>query len=72
LNTGLVQVAFKDKTELYVCKSTKLVTYVNKQSEVETINYSEAIKLPSSSDIFKRLKYTKEVLKNASKVEDHK
>jgi hypothetical protein len=41
LNNQLVQVYFKDHTELFVNMSQKLVTFVNRNSEVITIQNSE-------------------------------
>lgn len=43
LSDGLIQVYFKDSTELFYEKSTGLVTYINKQNETETLPRQEAI-----------------------------
>ena len=37
LSNGVVQVYFKDNTELFYEQSTTLVSYINKKFEVETV-----------------------------------
>ena len=61
LSNQIVQVYFKDSTELFVDMAKKLVTYLNKQGEVTTIHSANARKAPDA-DLRKRLSYIKEIL----------
>jgi hypothetical protein len=44
LSNGVIQVHFKDKTELFYEQSTTLITYINKAGELETVLRSVALK----------------------------
>jgi hypothetical protein len=43
LSNGVVQVYFKDNTELFYEQQTTLVTYINKLFEVETVLRKQAL-----------------------------
>lgn len=61
LSNKIVQVDFKDKTEIILSSENKMVTYVNKKGEKS--NYPLATALESTNvEMAKRLKYTKEIL----------
>jgi len=61
LSNKIVQVDFKDKTEIILSSESKTVTYVNKKSERS--HYPLATALESTNqEMTKRLKYTKEIL----------
>ena len=57
----VVQVCFQDKTELILCSETKMVTYVSKTGERQTMTLSSAME-SDNAEMTKRLKYTKDVL----------
>jgi|GEM_PF-3364050 len=59
LSNRTVQVAFFDDTQLLLSAQARMLTFFDKQKNATTIAISEAKAQP---DIFKRLKYTKEVL----------
>mgnify|MGYP003944020001 CR=1 FL=1 len=67
LNNALVQVFFKDKTELFIDMHTKWVTFLDRKQETQNLFYQDVIQQPPDSEIYKRLKYTKEVLKRGEK-----
>jgi len=61
LSNKIVQVDFKDKTEIILSSESKTVTYVNKKNERS--HYPLATALESTNqEMTKRLKYTKEIL----------
>eukprot|EP01017_Pseudomicrothorax_dubius_P045733 TRINITY_DN794_c0_g1_i1.p1 TRINITY_DN794_c0_g1~~TRINITY_DN794_c0_g1_i1.p1 ORF type:complete len:643 (-),score=160.85 TRINITY_DN794_c0_g1_i1:66-1994(-) len=61
LSNKIVQVDFKDKTEIILSSESKTVTYVNKKGERS--HYPLATALESTNqEMTKRLKYTKEIL----------
>ena len=63
LSNKIVQVDFKDKTEIILSSENKMVTYVNKKGERS--NYPLATDLESTNlEMAKRLKYTKEILQH--------
>ena len=63
LSNKIVQVDFKDKTEIILSSENKMVTYVNKKGERS--NYPLATALESTNlEMAKRLKYTKEILQH--------
>jgi len=57
----VVQVCFQDKTELVLCSASKMVTYVSKSGERQTMTLSSAME-SENVEMTKRLKYTKDVL----------
>lgn len=57
----MVQVYFRDNSELFVDMTNKTVTYINKQAEVFTMLSSDAQK-STDAELRKRLSYTKEIL----------
>ena len=61
LSNKIVQVNFKDHTEIILSSETKEVTYVNKKGE--RLNYPLSSALESTNaEMTKRLKYTKDIL----------
>ena len=74
LSNSLVQVRFKDRTELFVNKPARCVTYVSRGQQVTTISAKEALTLAEDHEIAKRLRYVKNTLskdrKPATTVED--
>ena len=61
LSSHIVQVYFKDQTELFIDVKGKLVTFINKQEETVTVTNSE-VATCEDAELRKRLQYTKEVL----------
>ena len=57
----VVQVCFQDKTELILCSETKMVIYVSKSGERQTMTLNSAME-SENVEMTKRLKYTKDVL----------
>ena len=57
----VVQVCFQDKTELILCSDTKMVVYVAKTGERQTMTLNSAME-SENGEMTKRLKYTKDVL----------
>lgn len=57
----VVQICFQDKTELVLCSASKMVTYVSKSGERQTMALSSAME-SGHAEMTKRLKYTKDVL----------
>eukprot|EP01017_Pseudomicrothorax_dubius_P002737 TRINITY_DN10205_c0_g1_i2.p1 TRINITY_DN10205_c0_g1~~TRINITY_DN10205_c0_g1_i2.p1 ORF type:complete len:620 (+),score=120.06 TRINITY_DN10205_c0_g1_i2:131-1990(+) len=61
LSNKIVQVDFKDKTEIILSSESKVVTYVNKKGD--RLMFPLATALDSNNqEMTKRLKYTKEIL----------
>lgn len=65
LNNQLVQVYYKDHTELFVNMHLKLVTFINKEAQVTTIPNSDVQK-STDVELKKRLQYTRDLLSNKS------
>eukprot|EP00357_Protocruzia_adherens_P027132 CAMPEP_0115009622 /NCGR_PEP_ID=MMETSP0216-20121206/22751_1 /TAXON_ID=223996 /ORGANISM="Protocruzia adherens, Strain Boccale" /LENGTH=677 /DNA_ID=CAMNT_0002377523 /DNA_START=60 /DNA_END=2093 /DNA_ORIENTATION=+ len=61
LSNKIVQVNFKDRTEIVLNSETRLVTYLNKRGERSTHPLSTALE-SSNQEMAKRLKYTKDIL----------
>ena len=61
LSNKIVQVCFQDHTEIILSSESRVVTYVNKQSERSTYPLSSALE-NSNYEMTKRLKYTKDIL----------
>lgn len=61
LSTGLVQMFFKDKTELFVCRMSKGVTYISKDDAVTSVSLQDA--QADEGEIGKRMKYCKQIIK---------
>lgn len=66
-NNGLIQVCFKDKAEIYVDmrnRAVTLVPVVSREHKYQvTVPYAEAVKLSETSEIAKRLKLTRDIMK---------
>ena len=62
LSNSLVQVRFKDRTELFVNKPARCVTYVDREQHVTTISAKEALSLAEDHEMAKRLRYVKNTL----------
>ena len=60
LSNQVVQVYFKDHTEIFINTASKLVTFINKDRETITMTNSDALK--GDKDIRKRLVYVREIL----------
>lgn len=75
LSTALIQVSFKDNTEVFIATDTKLITYKSKRQIKKTYSMEEALlvqkkfegphvknKSDFEQEFFKRLKYAKEII----------
>ena len=65
LSNQLVQIYFKDRTELFCNLSQKTVTYISKQRQITTLANRDAAK-SQNEDFVKRLKYVRDLLKKSS------
>ena len=61
LSNKIVQVNFQDHTEILLNSESRLVTYVNKKGERQTLPLSHALE-SNNAEMTKRLKYTKDIL----------
>lgn len=61
LSNKIVQVNFKDKTEILLNSESRYVTYVNKRGERQIMPLSLALD-SNDAEMTKRLKYTKDIL----------
>jgi polo-like kinase 1 len=61
LSNKVVQVNFQDHTEILLNSESRLVTYVNKKGERQTLPLSHALE-SNNAEMTKRLKYTKDIL----------
>lgn len=61
LSNKIVQVNFQDHTEILLNSESRLVTYVNKKSERQTLPLNVALE-SNNAEMTKRLKYTKDIL----------
>lgn len=61
LSNKIVQVNFKDRTEILLNSESRFVTYVNKKGERSVMPLSLALD-SNDAEMTKRLKYTKDIL----------
>lgn len=61
LSNKIVQVNFQDHTEILLNSESRLVTYVNKKGERQTLPLNHALE-SNNAEMTKRLKYTKDIL----------
>ena len=61
LSNKIVQVNFKDHTEILLNSESRFVTYVNKRGERSIMPLSQALD-SNDAEMTKRLKYTKDIL----------
>lgn len=61
LSNKIVQVNFKDHTEILLNSESRIVTYVNKRGESSVMPLSQALD-SNDAEMTKRLKYTKDIL----------
>ena len=61
LSNKIVQVNFQDHTEILLNSESRLVTYVNKKGERQTLPLNQALE-SNNAEMTKRLKYTKDIL----------
>lgn len=61
LSNKIVQVNFQDHTEILLNSENRLVTYVNKKGERQTLPLNLALE-SNNAEMTKRLKYTKDIL----------
>lgn len=61
LSNKIVQVNFQDHTEILLNSESRLVTYVNKKGERQTLPLNLALE-SNNAEMTKRLKYTKDIL----------
>ncbi len=61
LSNKIVQVNFQDHTEILLNSESRLVTYVNKKGERQTLPLNIALE-SNNAEMTKRLKYTKDIL----------
>ena len=61
LSNKIVQVNFQDHTEILLNSENRLVTYVNKKGERQTLPLNQALE-SNNAEMTKRLKYTKDIL----------
>ena len=61
LSNKIVQVNFKDRTEILLNSESRFVTYVNKKGERSIMPLSLALD-SNDAEMTKRLKYTKDIL----------
>ncbi len=61
LSNKIVQVNFQDHTEILLNSESRLVTYVNKKGERQTLPLNQALE-STNAEMTKRLKYTKDIL----------
>jgi polo-like kinase 1 len=54
-------VSFQDHTEILLNSESRLVTYVNKKAERQTLPLNQALE-SNNAEMTKRLKYTKDIL----------
>ena len=66
LTNKVIQVFFKDSTELLLCSEKKHVTFVDKHKETHSYSLVTAME-SGDKQMIKRLKYSKEVLTNMLK-----
>ncbi len=61
LSNKIVQVNFQDHTEILLNSESRLVTYVDKKGERQTMPLNLALE-SNNAEMTKRLKYTKDIL----------
>lgn len=61
LSNKVVQVYFKDKTEILLCSNSRQITYTNKEGKRATYPLSAALEW-SNEEMNKRMQYTKNIL----------
>ena len=61
LSNKIIQVIFKDATEIFLNSEMRVVTYANKKAERLNFNLDTAME-SENTEMIKRLKYTKELL----------
>ena len=61
LSNKVVQVYFKDKTEILLCSNNKRITYTNKEGKRATYPLSAALE-SKNEEMNKRMQYTKNIL----------
>ncbi len=61
LSNKVVQVYFKDKTEILLDSTTKRITYTNKEGKRKTYPLSAALE-SKNEEMNKRMQYTKNIL----------
>lgn len=62
LSNHTVQVMFLDNTEIILSSEAKMITFADKQGARRTMTLAEVTEAPRS-DVTKRLKYTKDILR---------
>lgn len=61
LSNKVVQVYFKDKTEILLCSNSKEIVYTNKEGKRNVYPLSAALE-SNSDEISKRMQYVKNIL----------
>ena len=61
ISNKIIQICFKDNTELFLSSESKHVTYVDKKGSISSYKLSEAMEC-GSKEMTKRLKYSREIL----------
>lgn len=61
LSNKIVQVNFQDHTEILLNSESRLVTYVDKKGDRQTLPLNLALE-SNNAEMTKRLKYTKDIL----------
>jgi polo-like kinase 1 len=68
LSNKIVQVYFRDQTEVFLCGATKIATYVNKSKEIIVLPIEDVME-SGNRELMKRVKFCKDILiGNYSKV----
>ena len=61
LNNKVVQVCFKDNSQIILCSDSRLVSYISRAGAWQTLTLQEALD-SSNQDMVKRLRYTKDIV----------
>ena len=69
ISNKIIQICFRDSTELILCSETKHVTYVNKEKHTCSYNLMDAMDC-GCKEMTKRLKYSREVLMKMLKTDN--
>jgi polo-like kinase 1 len=66
ITNKIVQICFKDTTEILLCSESKHVTYVNKAHKIESYTLNEVME-SGNKEVTKRIKYSREILMRMQK-----
>ncbi|GMF16354.1 unnamed protein product [Phytophthora lilii] len=72
LSNGTVQFNFFDKSKLMLSTNARIVTYLNRDGDLNVFSSSSAILTPERPDLAKRLRYAKDMLQQMVRTTEHK